>query len=803
MKLTKKQLIIIISAVVLLALTATVAIILITRDKPDERTVYYHGDFSYVIRDDGRLEIVSYSGSSSDVVIPSAIDSRSVASIGEGAFLGNKMKTLKLGTFVTEIKDSAFHSCTSLETVTWSSALTSIDKYAFYMCVALKSADLPSTVSFIGEAAFADCSSLESISLSERVTSVSAYLFYNCTSLTSFDSAFHIDSIGDYAFSGCTSLASVNVDGVKSFGSHAFEGCTSLESLTIDASVGYIGDGILFGASNVASFTVEEGNVRYSTSSGALVDTVDGVLMYMPPKSGIVSYEFPEKIRSIDDYAFNNCLSLTSVILSDTLETIGSYAFNLCDNLFRIALSGTDEGINCDFPSTLTSIGGLAFFNTKFKENLPSGFTIVGDGILIDFKPYVDATGNYKEGEGASVVERLVDKGGYSVNEIFGVSVTVPDGVKSISSAFAYNNDVVEVSLPSTVGVVSDYAFYSALRLEKIDMSTTGITHLSDYCLGKTTRLGSVSLPSSLRTTGQMVFAGASILKDIVLPGSLEEIGHSMFFECSGLENIYIPESVKSIGEYAFSRTLSLKTISLPDSIEKIGKYAFGESGLIEFTVPDVEIGDYLLFSCESLVKVTVLGSGESPFGLCMACTSLTDVTFDGKFTLINDDTFAGCTSLKEVTLPRSVKIIGNTVFDGCSSLEVVKVKGRLAEIGNSAFYGVSKMENFKFTRSLKKIGPYAFFGCSSLAEVDLKHVTEIGNSAFEYCSSIEKVNLKGLEHSVPSRIFAYCVSLSEVKLASSVTEIGRAAFISCQGITGIKLPKSLTVIGTSAFAGC
>ena len=154
MKLTKKQLIIIISVAVLLALAVTLTVVLLTRDKPDERMVYYHDDFGYVIRDDGKLEIVSYSGSDSDVVIPSAIDSRSVASIGEGAFLGNKMRTLKLGTFVTEIKDSAFHSCTSLESVTWSSVLASIDKYAFYMCTSIEKLVIPAYLEELGDNVF-------------------------------------------------------------------------------------------------------------------------------------------------------------------------------------------------------------------------------------------------------------------------------------------------------------------------------------------------------------------------------------------------------------------------------------------------------------------------------------------------------------------------------------------------------------------------------------------------------------------------------------------------------------------------
>ena len=62
-KLTKKQLIIIISAVALLAAALAVTLAIAADKEPLERTVFYHGDFGYVIKDDGKLEIVSYSGS--------------------------------------------------------------------------------------------------------------------------------------------------------------------------------------------------------------------------------------------------------------------------------------------------------------------------------------------------------------------------------------------------------------------------------------------------------------------------------------------------------------------------------------------------------------------------------------------------------------------------------------------------------------------------------------------------------------------------------------------------------------------
>ena len=461
--------------------------------------------------------------------------------------------------------------------------------------------------------------------LPDGVTAISDYLFYNCEELATVNTGANIASVGNYAFSGCVVLSSVDVSSARSIGVYAFEECDALTSLSISSAVEYIGEGFLFAATNMKTVTVGEGNTRYSTETGALINLSDMRLMYMPSCTEITSYTVPEGVKSISSYAFNNCLALEEVVLSESLVSIGSYAFNICDNLSRIVLPDTPETEMCDFPEGITEIGGHAFYNTKFKKNLPAGFTVVGDGILIAFKPYTDSTGNFIDGDGAKVVTRIVDKGGYSVNEILGVSVTVPESVKNISSAFAYTSDVVEVILPATVTSLSDYAFFHAIALESVDLSAAKITYLPYSVFADSARLSSVKLPSTLTSVGEMVFAGDAALKTVTLPESLTAIGHSMFFECTGLESVYIPASVKSIGDYAFSRTKSLTTFVIPDTIESIGNYVFAESGLTELTVPPISVGEYILLECVSLVKLTVdCGkSGKMPQSLTLFLLAL------------------------------------------------------------------------------------------------------------------------------------------------------------------------------------
>ena len=113
MKLGKKgKLVLIISVAVALLAALAVIFALIFSDKgtPPERTKYIHGDFEYVILDDGTLEITSYLGSETSVRVDTAIGGRSVSSIGDSAFAGqSSIISLELGSFVKRIGAHAFN----------------------------------------------------------------------------------------------------------------------------------------------------------------------------------------------------------------------------------------------------------------------------------------------------------------------------------------------------------------------------------------------------------------------------------------------------------------------------------------------------------------------------------------------------------------------------------------------------------------------------------------------------------------------------------------------------------------------
>ena len=152
-------------------------------------------------------------------------------------------------------------------------------------------------------------------------------------------------------------------EGVTDFGT-AFRNHTSLTSVTIPSTITGIFVQAFIGCSQLT--TIVSNNARYQVINGALVDTVNGVLMLVPSKlSG--AFTIPA-VTSIDPYAFDQCTNLTSISFPASLTTISGNGF-----------SGLRSAIPVIIPSTVTSIGGYGFYNSYVTSiTVPTSVTSIG-----------------------------------------------------------------------------------------------------------------------------------------------------------------------------------------------------------------------------------------------------------------------------------------------------------------------------------------------------------------------------------------------------------------------------------------
>ena len=409
-----------------------------------------------------------------------------------------RVKSAVIAEGVTSISWYAFYDCTSLTSVTIPDSVTSISWYAFYNCRSLTSVTIPNSVTSIGEYAFSDCTSLTSVTIPDSVTSIGWYAFYNCRSLTSVTIPDSVTSIGEYAFYNCRSLTSVTIpDSVTSIGDRAFYNCRSLTSVTIPNSVTSIGEYAFSDCTSLTSVTipdsvtsigsfafrfctsltgiwVAEGNSHYSSDvSGVLFNKDKTTLVQCP--GAFAAYTIPNSVTSIGEYAFYDCISLTSVTIPDSVTIIGDFAFFYCTSLTSVTI-----------PDSVTSIGYKAFCSCESLTSvtIPDSVTFIANEAFADCKSLT--------------------------------SVMIPNGVTSIhDDAFSRCTSLTSVTIPDSVTSIGDGAFF--------------------YC----TSLTSVTIPNSVTIIGDSAFSHCKSLTSVAIPDSVTIIGGGAFSDCDNLTDVY------------------------------------------------------------------------------------------------------------------------------------------------------------------------------------------------------------------------------------------------------------------------
>ncbi len=401
---------------------------------------------------------------------------------------------------------------------------------------------------------------------------------------------------------------------------------------------------------NVLTLSADVGGAPWSQYKDDIVKVVvagetslidDFTFSGYPKLSEVV---FEVNVNSIGKGAFQNCESLTNVVLP-VVGSIGDYAFYDCDALKTVVVNG---GFDADH------VGKNIFKSCDALESVEfvNGVIEIGEGMFEDC--------------------------------IALSSVILPDSIEKIGRlAFENCSSLENIYVPDSTVELGEYAFYGCSSVK-----TAYIGHnvglIGEYAFGKCTALESVEIMCAMPAISDGMFYGCSSLKGLTnLPEGIKTIGKNAFKDCSNFAEIVIPATVTVIGDSAFDATV-IKTIDIPVGVETIGEGAF--TNCVELTAINVAAKNRNYASVDGVLY----DAGINNLICCPAGKTGTVVVSDGT-EAIGSDAFIGCAGIDVVEIPDSVATIAPNAFNGCSDALVIKANCDSYAAEYAKLYAINK----------------------------------------------------------------------------------------------------------------
>lgn len=288
-------------------------------------------------------------------------------------------------------------------------------------------------------------------------------------------------------------------------------------------------------ASSTGWDTDRDGELSYTEA--AEVTTLGDVFRNKTNITSFDELQYFTGLTSIADYAFNRCVSLTSVVIPVDVTNIGANAFSYCPNLTSVIIP---EGLKTignyafmydthltgvDFPESLKTIGAQSFDNCTSLTYLfiPASVT------YISYSTFIGCTGleyvNVAPGN------------------------TVFDSRDDCNAIIATSSNQLRVGckttmIPNTVTSIGTHAFRENTALTSIDLPES-ITEINDYAFLQCSGLNAITLPSSVATIGKRAFRDCTGLQYITVeastPPTLSTGSDDSFLGVDNAIPVYVP----------------------------------------------------------------------------------------------------------------------------------------------------------------------------------------------------------------------------------------------------------------------
>lgn len=336
---------------------------------------------------------------------------------------------------------------------------------------------------------------------------------------------------------------------------------------------------------------------------------------------------------------------ITSLLLSTTLLNANSEEFStLCSSGHTIKYVTTSDstvevGINDELSGTIV---------------LPSSVTNGGKTYIVTRIANSAFLYNY-DLDGITLPSTLTSIGSLAFSNCGGLtSISLPNGIKVIGDSAFYEDSYLEgITLPESLEHIGSYAFGECRSLTRLKMPAKVDSVLNNAfqgCIG----LDTISLASGLKFIGEDAFNHCDSLKKVTMSDSLQSLGDYAFGYCASLTDISLPATLTSIGTGAFTSCNALSSINIAAGnpvYKSTDGILYAADGKHLIACPGGKTGAVVI--PDSVTKIQK-GAFEN-------CHHITQITIPSSLDSIYEYTFDGCDSLKDLffSSPSSLVSIG------------------------------------------------------------------------------------------------------------------------------------------------
>lgn len=351
--------------------------------------------------------------------------------------------------------------------------------------------------------------------------------------------------------------------------------------------------------------------------------------------------------------AFQDCSSLTSIELPNTITALNSSCFRNCTNLKAFTI-----------PKSVTTIQNEVF---AFASNFNAVVDLPNLTGTLPYRAFY-SSGIIRIENLGNVTSTVSNSDGGAFGRCASlVYAKLPNTLTTLGAGtFRYCSSLAEVVFPKSITSIGVECFQGCTSLEIEDLQLPNLTTLGQNAFYgvkiKKLVLGSdgVALTLPTATSSTQNFGDKSVLEEVVLPEGVTSIPAYSFYNYT---NMIIKDlnmqTLTSIGNSAFRNT-KIENVSNLGSIVTLGNGSSGGEGVFQ--------------DCTSLTRV-VLPEGLTTIGgyAFSGCTSLAECNIPSTVTKIMLSAFAG-TALKRIIIPEGVTTITRFLCSNCSQLELLDI---------------------------------------------------------------------------------------------------------------------------------